>query len=94
MRTKSAQPVHSDGVLPALYLPDGRPAPVILTATETAQLLRLDGPNPERTLKFYRDEGQLTGIRLGKKVRYPLFEVMRFLEAKAAKNRSACLQSR
>jgi len=64
------------------FLPSGRPAPAVLTADEVIELLRLDGEHPERTLKFYRDEGQLQGIRIGRHVRYPLAEVMRFLDEK------------
>lgn len=70
----------------AAFLPDGRPAPAVLTAAETIELLRLEGNNPERTLKFYRDEGKLKGIPLGRKMRYRLVDVERFLEQKAAKN--------
>jgi len=66
------------------FLPDGRPAPAVLTADETVSLLRLDNANPLRTLKFYRDEGLLVGVRIGKKVRYPLTEVMAFLAQKVA----------
>ena len=64
------------------YLPDGKPAPALLTADETISLLRLECASPERTLKYYRDEGLLVGIRVGKKVRYPLSEVMVFLKRK------------
>jgi len=67
--------------------PDGRPAPAVMTADEAASFLRLDGPNPLRTLKFYRDSGQLVGVRLGRRVRYPLAEVMRFLAEKTALSR-------
>jgi len=67
-----------------VFLPDGRPAPAVLTADETVSLLRLDNANPLRTLKFYRDEGLLVGVRIGKKVRYPLTEVKRFLAQKVA----------
>ena len=73
------QPVFS-----AVFFPDGRPAPAILTADEAIFLLRLDNANPLRTLKFYRDEGLLTGVRIGKKLRYPLSEIMRFLAQKVA----------
>ncbi len=71
-----------------VFLPDGRPAPAVLTADETASLLRLDNANPLRTLKFYRDEGLLCGVRIGRKVRYPLTEVMRFIAQKAASSKS------
>lgn len=64
------------------HMPDGRPAPAVLTADEAIELLRLDGAGGLRTLKYYRDEGQLVGIRIGRKVRYPLSEVMRFLAQK------------
>lgn len=80
--------------LSVVFLPDGRPAPAILTAEETADLLRLEGEHPERTLKFYRDEGQLTGVRLGRKVRYPLGEVLRFVAQKTAESKSSCLPGR
>lgn len=71
-------------IFSVMFLPDGRPAPAILTSDETISLLRLEGNSPERTLKFYRDEGLLVGIRIGRKVRYPLSEIMRFLAKKAA----------
>lgn len=76
------------------HLPDGRAAPVVLTAAETADLLRLDNGDPLRTLKFYRDEGLLCGIRIGRKVRYPLSEVMRFLDRKVVLSKSNGLGSR
>ena len=94
MRAAGAQVVSGDGVLPVVFLPDGRPAPAVLTAEETVALLRLEGDHPERTLKFWRDEGQLTGIRLGKKVRYTLIEVLRFLNNKTLESRSSCSLSR
>jgi len=72
-----------DNVIQIPYLPDGRPAPVVLTAEEAAELLRLDNGDPMRTLKFYRDEGELKGFRLGRKVRYRLVDVLEFLARKA-----------
>ena len=78
----------NEQALPVVFLPDGRPAPGVLTADETIELLRLDGNHPERTLKFYRDEGLLVGVRIGRKVRYPLNEVMRFIAQKVVKSRS------
>jgi hypothetical protein len=68
-------------------MPDGRPAPAVLTSAEVIEFLRLNG-NGERTLKFYRDEGKIVGIRIGRKVRYPLDEVLKFLAEKVAKGRS------
>jgi len=60
---------------------------VVLTGEEVAELLRLDG-NGQRALKYWRDQGALVGIRIGRKVRYPLDEVLRFLAEKVAKSRS------
>ena len=69
-----------------VFMPDGRPAPAVMTGEELIEFLRLDGKG-ERTLKYYRDEGELCGIRIGRKVRYPLDEVLRFLAQKVAKSR-------
>lgn len=75
------------------FMPDGRPAPAVMTSSEVIEFLRLDG-NGERCLKYYRDEGKIVGIRIGRKVRYPLDEVLRFLAEKVVKNRSNGLTSR
>ena len=64
------------------YMPNGLPAPALLTADEAISLLRLDNADPLRTLKFYRDEGLLSGIKVGRKLRYPLDELMRFIRSK------------
>lgn len=69
-----------------VFMPDGRPAPAVMTSEELIEFLRLDGKG-ERTLKYYRDEGELCGIRIGRKVRYPLDEVLRFLAQKVEKSR-------
>jgi len=71
-------------ILAIAFLPDGRPAPAVLTAAEVAAFLRLDGNGKaERTLKYWRDEGLLKGVRLGRKVRYRLSDVEAFLDHKA-----------
>jgi hypothetical protein len=69
------------------YMPDGRPAPAVMTADEVAAFLRLDG-NAIRTLKYWRDQGVLRGVRMGRKIRYPLGEVMRFIDRKLANGRT------
>lgn len=69
------------------FLPSGQPAPAVMTGAEVAEFLRLDG-KAERTLKYWRDEGELVGVRIGRKVRYPLDEVLRFLGEKVARSRS------
>jgi hypothetical protein len=66
-----------------VYFPNGQPAPIILTEQELITLLRLDteGPQtPSLTLQYYRDKGLLRGIRVGKRIRYYLYDVLRFLE--------------
>lgn len=68
------------------FLPSGHPAPAVLTASEAIELLRLDGEHPERTLKYWRDEGDLQGVRLGRKVRYRLVDIEHFLARKAGEN--------
>ena len=62
-----------------VFMPDGRPAPAVMTGEELIEFRRLDGKG--------RDEGELCGIRIGRKVRYPLDEVLRFLAQKVAKSR-------
>lgn len=69
------------------FLPSGKPVPFVLTAEELIELLRLEGNSPERTLKFWRDEGDLQGVRLGRKVRYRLVDIERFLARKVGENR-------
>lgn len=69
------------------FMPDGRPAPAVMTGEETAAFLRLDGTG-QRALKYWRDKGEITGVRIGRKVRYSLNEVMRFIAQKEAKNKS------
>lgn len=69
------------------FLPDGKPAPAVLTAEEAAAFLRLDG-NGQRALKYWRDQGELVGIKIGRRVKYPLSEVMRFLAQKVERSKS------
>ncbi len=81
--------MKTDEIAQIVFLPSGRPAPVVLTGEETAELLRLDTGDPMRTLKYYRDEGELCGFRLGRKVRYRLSDVLDFLSKKAEKTGTA-----
>jgi hypothetical protein len=69
------------------FMPSGQPCPAVMTSAEVIEFLRL-GSSGERTLKFYRDEGKIVGVRIGRKVRYPLDEVLKFLAEKVAKSRS------
>jgi hypothetical protein len=65
-----------------IYFPNGKPVPEVLTEQETITFLRLDdGPkHPEMTLQYYRTEGLLKGIRIGRKMRYTKTELLRFLD--------------
>lgn len=66
------------------FMPDGRPCPVVMTPDEVAAFLRLDGSG-QRCLKYWRDTNALKAVRIGKKNRYLLSEVMRFLTEKTNK---------
>jgi hypothetical protein len=77
-----------------IFLPDGRPAPAVLTAEETISLLRLDGEHPERCLKYWRDRGLLRGVRLGKTLRYRLSDIEAFLAQKVRESSNSGLESR
>ena len=66
-----------------LYMPDGIPAPYVLTADEAIRFLRLDTNGtkyPEATLQHYQKEGLLCPITIGKCRKYPLPELLRFIE--------------
>ncbi len=69
-----------------IYMPDGRPAPFLLTEAEAAEILRIDTcsvKNPSATLARYRAGGALRGIRVSRRILYPLNEIIRFVEEKA-----------
>ena len=65
-----------------VYFPDGRPVPEVLNEQDAIEFLRLDdGPkHPEVTLQYYRSEGLLKGVKIGRKLRYTKTEMLRFLE--------------
>jgi len=55
-----------------VFFPNGTPVPEVLTEEEAIHFLRLDvdGPkHPELSLQYYRREGLLSGIKLGKRLR-------------------------
>ena len=71
-----------------VYFPNGKPVPELLTEEEAIHLLRLDvdGPkHPKMTLQHYRQEGLLRPTKVGKKLRYRLSELLRFLEEQTIK---------
>lgn len=63
-------------------MPDGKPAPGLMTEAEAIRYLRLgeEGPSrPELTLRYYRERGLLKGTRVGRRIRYRRVELDRFL---------------
>lgn len=66
-----------------IYMPDGRPAPVLLTESELIQFLRLDLIDvkfPGQTIRRYRDAGLLRACQVSKQILYPLEEVLAFIK--------------
>ncbi len=71
-----------------VYMPDGRPAPEVMTQEEAILFLRLneaDLKNPATTLQYYRDKGELNGIRIGKTIRYTKEDLLDFLRNQSRK---------
>lgn len=65
------------------YMPDGSPAPFVMTAEEAIKFLRIDtnGTNhPEATLQHYINEGLLKPITIGKCRKYALYELLSFID--------------
>jgi len=61
----------------------GELCPDLLTEKEAIRLLRLDvdGPsNPQKTLRYYREQGLLKATRIGKRLRYQRKELLNFLD--------------
>ena len=72
--TDTSQAVH--------YMPDGKTImPELLTEQEAIIWLRLETEdNPSRTLKYYRDKGQLRGVKIGMNFLYPKQELLNFID--------------
>ena len=69
--------------IPTVYMPDGSPAPYVLTTEETIKFLRIDTngtKHPQTTLQHYQKEGLLCPVTIGKCRKYPLPELIRFIE--------------
>lgn len=64
-----------------VYMPDGSIMPELLTEQETVKFLRLETENnPIRTLKYYRNKGQLRCVKIGTNLLYPKQELLSFIE--------------
>lgn len=83
------QQTNDCGLFSPGVLPDGKgfkPCPDLLTEDEAIRYLRLDvdcSSEPERTLKYYRDKGELIAIKVGKKNRYRRQDLVDFLARKS-----------
>ena len=63
-----------------LYMPDGSIMPELLTEDEATIWLRLETEkNSSRTLKYYRDKGQLRAVKIGTNLLYPKLELLNFI---------------
>ena len=65
------------------YFADGSVVPYLLTEQEAIRFLRLDTDtvkNPDRTLKYYREKGQLRGTRIGSSYCYTKKELLAFID--------------
>jgi hypothetical protein len=71
---------------PQQYMPDGSThAPLVMTAQEVIELLRLDmidTKHPDQSLERLRAQG-LKSIRLGKACRFYLGDVLEFLDERS-----------
>jgi hypothetical protein len=66
-----------------VYMPDGTPAPYVMTAEEAVKFLRLDtngSKHPDTTLQYYIDEQMLVPVTIGKCRKYPLPALLRFID--------------
>ncbi len=67
--------------IPTVYMPDGSIMPELLIEQEVVIFLRLDTENnPKRTLKYYRDKGQLRAVKIGTNLLYPKQELLNFIQ--------------
>ena len=66
--------------IPTAYMPNGSIMPELLTEQEAVIFLRLEEDNnPKRTLKYYRDKGQLRAVKIGTNLLYPKQELLNFV---------------
>ena len=76
---------HESGIMP-----DGQPAPTVMTPGEVIAFLRLDQTgikDPSLSLRYYREKGLLRGVKIGLKLRYRLTDLLDFLDRLAGETR-------
>lgn len=54
----------------------------LMTGKEVVEHLRIETPNPRRTLAYYRDQGLLKGVRIGREYKYRRIDVKNFIHRK------------
>lgn len=69
-------------------MPDGRPAPALLTAAQALEYLRLDQGQKDaaHALRRYAAEFGIRTIKLGNAALYPLVELQEFIRRKYSKD--------
>lgn len=69
------------------FMPDGRPAPWVMTEDDLVEFLRIQNVKfTHNTIERIRQKYGLRGTQLGKAVRYQLPDVLRTLERIATEN--------
>jgi len=71
---------------PVVFMPDGRPAPYVLTEAELITFLRIEARFPKNTIRRYRDDHGLPAVQVGKNVRFKLPDVIAWLERQQDRN--------
>ena len=61
------------------YMPDGQPAPYMMTATDAATFLRIKANDAQDALRTLRKKG-LKAIMLSGRIVFPLAELMQFID--------------
>jgi len=62
------------------HMPDGRPAPFMLTREEVAEFLRIDTKHIRHSIDRLRSVKGLKAVQIGQRVLYPLDAVLEFVE--------------
>ena len=61
-------------------MPDGRPAPYLMTRDELAEFLRIDVKHVRHAVDRLRTVKGLRAVQIGQRVLYPLSSVLAFVE--------------
>ena len=67
------------------HMPDGKPAPYVLTATDAATFLRIKAKDANSALRTLRKKG-LKAVMLSGRILFPLDEVVAFIKREVETN--------